>query len=384
MQTVVSAPLALTPLQRIVQPRLVLEDGRLVRVGSRDEFEAPPGARVCDYPEGILAPGFIDLHLHGAAGRDVMEATPEALAGVARFLARRGVTAYLPTTVTAPWEGTLQALDGLSRAIQRPPTPGQAHPLALHLEGPFLSHAKRGVHPAEYLVEPDLPRWEQLWEAAGGRVGMMTIAPEVPGALAVIEAATRRGVRVSLGHSNGSLAEARAGITAGACHATHTFNAMRPLDHRAPGILGAVLTDARLTADLIADGIHVDAALIGLFLRAKGPAAAILISDAISATGQPDGTYHLGQMEVEVRAGYCLSNGTLAGSVLTLDQAMRNVMRFAGWGLQETLRLITLNPATRLGLHPGKGELATGADADLVVLDATGAVQATWIAGQPI
>ena len=384
MQTVVSAPLAFTPLQRIVQPRLVLEDGRLVRVGSRDEFEAPPGARVCDYPDGILAPGFIDLHLHGAAGRDVMEATPEALAGVERFLARRGVTAYLPTTVTAPWEDTLQALDGLSRAIQGPPTPGRARPLALHLEGPFLSHAKRGVHPAEHLVEPNLPRWEQLWEAAGGRVGMMTIAPEVPGAVAVIEAATRRGVRVSLGHSNSSLAEARAGITAGACHATHTFNAMRPLDHREPGILGAVLTDARLTADLIADGIHVDAALIGLFLRAKGPAAAILISDGISATGQPDGTYHLGQIEVEVRAGHCLSNGTLAGSVLTLDQAMRNVMRFAGWELQETLRLITLNPATRLGLHPGKGELVAGADADLVVLDAMGMVQATWIAGQPI
>ncbi len=384
MQTLVSAPLAFTPLRRIHQPRLLIEDGRILRVGSRDDLVAPTTAQVRDFPNGILAPGFIDLHLHGGAGRDVMEGTPEALATVEHFLARRGVTAYLPTTVTAPLEATLRSLERLADAIQRPPQPGRARPVAIHLEGPFISHAKRGVHPPEHILAPTLPLWERLWKAAAGQIGVMTIAPELPGAVEVIATAAQSGVRVSLGHSDGSWAAAQAGIAAGACHATHTFNAMRPLDHRAPGILGAALTDPRLTADLIADGIHVDPVLVDLFLRAKGPEHAILITDAISATGMPDGDYQLGPLQVEVRAGRCLWQGRLAGSVLTLDQAVRNVMQFAGWDLQQTLRLVTLNPATRLGLHPRKGELVAGADADLVVLDAAGTIQATWIAGRPI
>ena len=187
----------------------------------------------------------------------------------------------------------------------------------------------------------------------------------------------------SIGHSDATYGQALHGIKAGADHATHTFNAMRPLDHREPGILGAALTDDRLTADLIADGVHVDPSVVKLFLQAKGPERAILITDAISATGMPDGTYKLGAFEVEVRGGRCEYQGKLAGSVLTLDRAIRNVMSFAGWKLQEAVRLVTFNPAHLLGITGRKGVVAPGCDADLVLLSPEGNIVQTIIAGEP-
>ena len=210
---------------------------------------------------------------------------------------------------------------------------------------------------------------------------MMTIAPEVEGALDVIAAASRRGVCCSLGHSDSDLATARAAIAAGARHSTHTFNAMRPLDHRQPGLLGAILSDPRVTADIIADGIHLHPAVVQVFLRAKGPKAAVLITDAISATGMPEGRYRLGSFEVEVRGNECTSDGKLAGSVLRLDQAVRNVMQFTGWKLQETVQLASANPAAVIA-EKNKGVIAVGADADLVVLSPQGEVQKTIIGGE--
>jgi N-acetylglucosamine-6-phosphate deacetylase len=207
----------------------------------------------------------------------------------------------------------------------------------------------------------------------------MTIAPELPGAIEVITEAAKRRVCVSLGHSDADLTAARAGVTAGARHATHTFNAMCPLDHRDPGILGEVLTDSRLSADIIADGIHLDPVIVQLFLRAKGPDAAVLITDATAATGMPDGRYRLGSLEVEVKDGKCLSGGKLAGSVLTMDLAVRNVMRFAKWNLQHAVRLATLNPARVVG--SGNGVLKPGAPADLVVLSPRGDVRSTMVRG---
>jgi len=215
----------------------------------------------------------------------------------------------------------------------------------------------------------------------------LTIAPELPGAIEVIVEAVKRGVCVSLGHSDADLNAARAGVKAGARHATHTFNAMRPLDHRDPGILGEVLTDSRLSADMIADGIHLDPSVVQLFLKAKGQDAAVLITDATAATGMPEGRYRLGSLEVEVKDGKCLSGGNLAGSVLTMDRAVRNVMQFAQWDLQQAVRLATLNPARVVGLNGGRGQvsfLTPGARADLVVLSAQGEVRNTIIRGTAI
>src|SRR5437588_2991654 len=187
---------------------------------------------------------------------------------------------------------------------------------------------------------------------------MMTIAPEISGAMEVIAEAARRNVCVSIGHSDAELPVAQSAVQAGARHATHTFNAMRPLDHRDPGIIGEVLTDNQLTADIIADGIHVSPAVVQLFLRAKGVDRAVLITDAISATGMPDGRYKLGPIEVEVKDGKATSNGSLAGSVLTMDRAVRNVMQFSNWSLRDAVRAATLNPARAVGLAGHHGVLA--------------------------
>ena len=258
----------------------------------------------------------------------------------------------------------------------------QARPLGIHLEGPFLSHKRRGVHPPEYLVEPTLEIFERLWQAAHGQVRIMTIAPELPGALEVIAEAARRNVCVSIGHSDAQLDAARAGVRAGARHATHTFNAMRPLDHRDPGILAEVLIDRQLTADIIADGIHVAPEVVQLFLQAKDVERAVLITDATAAAGMPDGTYQLGPIQVEVKDGRCTMDGKLAGSVLTMDCAVRNVTRFAGWSLQHAVRAATMNPAQAVGLGQSYGVLAPGAEANLVVLSPNGEVRKTFVRGR--
>ncbi len=374
-----------TPLEKIEQPLLLVADGLIAEVTSRGRHQLPKNGRTVDFGDAILAPGFIDIHIHGGAGHDVMEAGADSLPAVETLLASHGVTSYFPTTVTAPLDTTLSALERLAQAIEgaerNPAATGQrARPLGIHLEGPFISHKRRGVHPPENLIAPSLGMFERFWQAARGKIRVMTIAPELPGAPEVIAEAAKRGVCVSLGHSDGDLNAARAGVAAGARHATHTFNAMRPLDHREPGILGEVLTDARISADIIADGVHLDPAVVDLFIKAKGPEGAVLITDATAATGMPEGRYRLGSFEVEVKDGRCLLDGKLAGSVLTMDRAVRNVMAFAHWDLQQAIRLATLNPARVAGLN-GQGELKAGARADLVVLSPRGEVRHTIIGG---
>src|SRR5690242_6991119 len=375
-----TAAALLTPRERIEQPLLLLDNGKIAEVTSRAARELPQGARHFDFPGAVLAPAYLDIHIHGGMGHDVMEPNAEGLARFEAFLAQHGVAAYLPTTVTAPEENILRALDWLAKRIEKGDAAG-ACPLGIHLEGPFISHARRGVHPPEYLVPPTLSRFERYWQASRGNIKVMTIAPEVEGAMEVIAEASRRGVCCSIGHSDSDLPTTRAAITAGAHHATHTFNAMRPLDHRQPGLLGAVLTDSGVTADIIADGIHLDPTVVQLFLRAKGTQAAVLITDAISATGMPEGRYRLGSFEVEVRGNKCTRGDTLAGSVLRLDQAVRNVMQFAGWGLQEVVQLASANPAAVIG-EKSRGVLAAGADADIGVLSPRGEVQRTIIGGR--
>lgn len=386
MKTVLTAREILTPLDRIHHGVIVYEDGCITEVGNRDCIVIPQNCRHVDFKDAIIAPGFIDLHIHGAAGHDVMEGEDDALEAVESLIASHGVTSYCPTTVTADMDATLGSLGKLGHFIERmakhgAANNGRARPLGVHLEGPFLSELRRGVHPPSLLQRPSIDLFHSMWQAAVGRVKVLTIAPELPGALEVIHEARRRGVVVSLGHSNADLCEAQRGISAGGHHATHTFNAMRPLEHRDPGLLGAVLTHKCLSADIIADGIHVEPTVVDLFLRAKGVDKAVLITDAISATGMPDGTYRLGSFEVEVRDGKCTFQGKLAGSVLTLDRAVRNVMSFAGWTLQDSIRLATYNPARVLGVEKSKGVIASGADADFAILNYKGEVLKTIIGG---
>ncbi|HEY2117153.1 MAG TPA: N-acetylglucosamine-6-phosphate deacetylase [Candidatus Angelobacter sp.] len=384
MPTVITAARLVTPVEWIESPLVTVEDGHIAALRSRSDAEIPAG-QLLNFPGLILAPGFIDIHIHGGAGRDAMEASESALEQIERQLVKHGVTAYLPTTVTAPQERILKALGGLGKLIATAnKNQGRAAPLGIHLEGPFISHEKRGVHPPENLVSPSPRAFDRFWQASAGNIRMMTIAPELPGAAETIQHGRTLGVHSSLGHSNATYQQAQSGISAGADHATHTFNAMRALDHRDPGILGAVLENDELSADIIADGIHVHPSVLNLFLRAKGADRAILITDAISATGMPDGTYSLGGLEVQVSNGRCEYQGKLAGSVLTLDRAIRNVMSFAGWQLQQAVRLATLNPAQRLGISDQRGLLAPGRRADLVVLTPEGQVAHTIIGGEMV
>jgi N-acetylglucosamine-6-phosphate deacetylase len=384
-----------TPREEILNPLLFIEDGRISAVSSRARQEIPKNATVIDFtrdlPDAILAPGFVDIHMHGGAGIDVMLASLAELPRLNNFLTTHGVTGYFPTTVAAPLDQTCAALQRLADAIEVAQSglassgdDIQALPLGIHLEGPFLSHKRRGVHPPEHLLEPTLQVFERLWQAARGHVRMMTIAPELPGAIEVIAEAARRNVCVSIGHSDATMEPVKAAIKASARHATHTFNAMRPLDHREPGILGEVLTSELLTADIIADGIHVAPEVVKLFLRAKGVERAVLITDATAAAGMPDGTYQLGPIQVEVKDGRCTirgeTDGKLAGSVLTMDRAVRNVKQFAGWSLQNSIRAATLNPAAAAGLAL-HGQLTPGAEANLVVLSPDGEVRRTIVRG---
>jgi N-acetylglucosamine-6-phosphate deacetylase len=345
MRTVLTAKNLYDGASLLDDPVVVLEDGRIASISTRAAGALPTGARVLDFPGATLAPAFFDVHIYGAAGHDVMEATPEALAAMGSFLALRGVGSFLATTVTAPLDATLRAVDGLAKLMAHPPAEGQTRPLGIHLEGPFLSHAKRGVQPAEHLLAPDIATFDKLFDAAEGKVRLITLAPELPGAVQLAAHATKRGVRVSLGHSNATAAQTCAAIDAGAVSATHTFNAMRPLDHRDPGILGTVLTCDALFAELICDGVHTAPGMVQLWWRAKGPERAILVTDAISAAGMPDGEYQLGGFAVHVAQGRAMARGVLAGSVLTLDRALANFVAFTGATVEQGLRLLTANPA---------------------------------------
>jgi N-acetylglucosamine-6-phosphate deacetylase len=383
MQTVVTAERLWDGTTLHHHPLVIIEDGKIDSITSRESAQLPAGARVLDYPGAILGPSFFDVHFHGAAGHDVMEATPQALDTIGTFLASRGTSAYLATTVTAALDVTLRSLDGLANEIAKLPQPGRARPLGIHLEGPFLSHAKRGVQPAEHLLAPDIATFDRLIDAAHGHVRLMTLAPELPGAVELTAHATSRGVRVSLGHSNATAAETQAAISVGAISATHTFNAMRPLDHREPGILGTVLTNDNLYAELICDGIHTEPEIVRLWWRSKGPQRAILITDAMSAAGMPDGEYQLGGFNVHVQDGRATARNVLAGSVLTLDRALFNFIRFTGASIEQALCLLSSNPAAMTGLAHRAGALASGKSANMIAIDSTGKLVASIIGGHP-
>lgn len=375
----------LTPRQRIENGVIVVEGCRIAGVGHKEQVRIPPQARVIDHRDGVVVPGFIDIHIHGGGGRDLMEASPEAVNAVAMHLATHGTTSFLATTVTAGLEQTIKSVQGLSKVIHAwgDAVPvGGAEPLGIHFEGPFLSVEKRGVHPAAHLLKPEIKTLARLIEAADGTARALTLAPELEGALAALDYARSRGVRVGLGHSNATYEVAERAIAFGASHAVHIFNAMRAFSHRDPGILGATLTDDRVSAELIADGVHVDAVAMRLLVRSKGLERIILITDGLSCAGMPDGSYPLGEFTVQVAGGTCrAADGTLAGSTLTLDTALKNFARSAGLSFEQCLPCATLNPARLLGLEKQKGVIAPGADADLSVFDRKLDLTDTFVGG---
>jgi N-acetylglucosamine-6-phosphate deacetylase len=364
MLTHLSARKLLTDTEEIDYPVVAVEDGRIVSIAS-----GPPNGST-----ETLTAAFFDIHVHGACSYDFMAASPREVALVGRFLATRGVGHYLPTTVTGPIDATLRALDTLANAIELASTDDAepvAIPVGIHLEGPFISPAKRGVHPERYLREPSIELFDRFQQAARGNIRLMTLAPGLPHAVELIEHVTAGGVRVTMGHSNATASDTLAAIAAGATSSTHLFNAMRPLDHREPGIVGTILDHDDVYAEMICDGLHVHPAIIRLWLKVKGEERAILMTDGMSATGMPDGSYMLGDFSVEVKAGVCLSQGALAGSVLTMDQAVENLRRFTRASLGTAVRLASRNPARMLGLEH-LSALTAGAPANFNRFDQAG------------
>lgn len=364
---------AFTPTEEIQDALILVEDGRIRSIAPRASASVPSHTRYTNASHLIAVPGFLDVHIHGAGGHDVMEATPDALEAVASTVARFGTTSFVATTVTASPDDTCSSLVAIARFIgrQAPATRSnspQAEILGIHLEGPFISSARCGVHPLAWIAPPSLSLLTRFLDAADGHARILTLAPELPGALDLIGAARARGLIVGLGHTDATYEQSCTAIARGACHAVHVFNAMRPFNHRETGILGAALTEPSVTCELIADGVHVDPPAMRLLLNAKGIGGVLLVSDGISATGMPDGNYRLGTFEVAVTNGICRnSEGRLAGSTLTLDSALRNIVAL-GVPLANAIRLVTLNPARLLGIESRKGVLAPGADADVVLL----------------
>jgi N-acetylglucosamine-6-phosphate deacetylase len=377
---------AFTPTAEIADAGILLRDGVIDGVGPREALTLPSGGAELSARDKIAVPGFVDVHIHGAGGRDVMEGSAEALTAVTRMVAGHGTTSMVATTVTASPDDTLRSIEGIASYIcsQHEGGDARAEILGLHFEGPFISPARRGVHPAEWIKLPNADLLGRFLHAAGGNARILTIAPELLGAAPCIEAARKAGMVVALGHTDATYEQARAAIARGAHHAVHVYNAMRPFSHRDSGVIGAVLTSPEVSAELIADGVHVDEAAMRLLLQAKGAGGVVLISDGISATGMPDGNYMLGGFEVTVSGGVCRNaEGKLAGSTLTLDRALRNIVGL-GAALGDAVRMLTANPASVLGLEFKKGSLRVAADGDIVLLDENLYVNQVFVRGEAV
>jgi N-acetylglucosamine-6-phosphate deacetylase len=374
----------LTPERELADGFVVLDGGRIAEVGSGPRAFAGP---VADLGDRLLVPGFVDLHVHGGGGAQVDGADPgevaDAVRSVAAAHARWGTTSLVATTVSAPEHRLTAALRGTAAVVREPPGDG-ARVLGTHLEGPWLAPGRAGAQDPAALRPPTTAELDRLLAAADGTLRLVTLAPELPGAQEVVAAAVAAGVVVSVGHTEATVEQAARAFDAGARHATHLFNAMPPLLHRAPGAVGAALADPRVSVELVADGEHVHPAVLAV-VAAAARGRVVAVTDAVGATGLPDGRHRLGAAPVDVRDGRVTlagSPGTLAGSVLTTDRAVRTLVA-AGVPLAEAVTAATRTPADVLG-RAASGRLQPGADADLAVLDRRLRAVATVVAGRPV
>ena len=352
-------------------------DGTRIRAVGRSR--GAPG-RVVEAADAIVTPGFIDVHTHGGGGCNLHTTDAEEILAYARWAPRTGTTGFLIGVVGAPGALPEAQLGAAVVAIEAGRV-GTA-PLGINLEGPYISAEQRGAHAAAWLRAPDVAETERLLSLAAGHLSVITLAPELPSASAMICRLVEAGVTVSVGHTDATYEQTQQAIRLGATHATHCFNAMRPLRHREPGPLGAIVEAASVRGELIADGVHVHPAAMRVLMRALGAERTIIVTDAQAATGVPNATFEFAGQPAKVVGGAArLANGTIAGSVLTMDQALRNVLDLGDISLSQAVGMLTLNPARAAGVAQRKGRLRAGYDADLLIFDASLTLQATLCRG---
>ena len=363
---------------------LTIDDGGLIA-----EVAARPGhmGRSADIDAAgfLVLPGFADVHVHGGGGADFMHGTPEAVKQIARTHTRFGTTSLLATTLTASRRDTDAAIEAARTVMEAGQGQDEARIAGVHLEGPYICAAKRGAQPAEFVRPPDADEFAHWIALSGGRIKKITLAPEITGAEAVVRLAQSHGITASLGHTNATAAEVETAVGWGVTSATHVFNAMTGLHHREPGAAGAALARPEIVCEVIADGVHVSPLVVSLIAAAKGPSGVVLITDAMEGAAMPDGEYTLGGFPVRVQNGTAaFADGTLAGSVLTMNRAFTNLRRFApAVSLPDAARMSSVNALRQMGLGSERGAIAPGLAADLVVLHpGTGEVEAALVGGK--
>lgn len=361
-----------------------IKDHKIVELGPIENLTGEEGYELVPVPSHFNAvPGFIDVHIHGVSGADTMDATPEALETMVLSLPKEGTTCFLATTITQEKDEIEKAIQNAANYIEKQPAAGAAEIVGIHLEGPFVNKKRAGAQPSEFIIDPSVELFQKWQSIARESIKLVTLAPEQPGGLELVRYLNENGVIASIGHSDATYEEMIAAIEAGASHVTHLFNQMRGLHHREPGVAGAAFLRKELKAELIADGIHVRPEMIELAFKLKQKEGLILITDSMRAKCLKNGHYDLGGQDVTVQDGKAvLADGTLAGSILRLGDAVKNIQSFSGCSLKDAVEMASVNPAKQLNIYERKGSISVGKDADIVILDENSQVSSTYCRGK--
>ena len=373
----------ITPFHLVSAKAIIVEKGRIREIVNKEEISSATltGAKVIEGKDKFIVPGYIDIHVHGGGGSDVMDGDYEAINQIAIAHSHFGTTSFLPTTMTMSKDKIIRSLRSICEAVKKG-TAG-AEILGIHMEGPYINPEKKGAQKEEDIKKISIEEFLEFNQASGNLIRLVTIAPEMPGAIGLIKYLYKQGIIASVGHTNATYVQTQAGIQAGLSHVTHTFNAMRELHHREPGVVGAALTSPELTVEIIADGVHIHPIVLKILTKIKDGEKIVLITDAMRAAGLKEGTYDLGGQEVIVTKGQArLKDGTLAGSVLTMDKAVKNMVNKIGIQLPKAIQMASYNPAKSIGIDDKKGSLEPGKDADIVILNKNLETELTIVAGK--
>ncbi len=369
-----------TPFRIVQNGSIVIQNGKISELGRTKDIEIPDNTEVIDVSGRMVCPGFVDLLVHGGAGYGFADDVDDSITKVSNYFLKHGSTTVLASLFAKPEELLLADLERVANYIENNPN---SNIYGIHMEGPYLNKALKGAMNESYLWKPSVESWKKMWKASKGYIKIMTIAPELPGAVEVMREAAGEGVVLSIGHSMANYDEIEIAIDNGAAHVTHMFNAMRPFHHRNPGVILGGLLRNELKIELIADTLHVHPAVMELLLKLKGASGIVLVSDSIRAGGMHEGEYEFADQKVIMKNKRAyLVDGTLAGSTLTLNVAIKNLVETANAKLTEAIRMASLNGAKVIDIDHKKGILAVGKDADIVILNESFEVETTILQGK--